>query len=128
MDWSVEKDGGVLLRAVVSEEFLSWLLPQIRDPVVARMDPYQDAMLDRTLQESWLRALGTLRAAAEAGLRAHHTAHSRLPRDPQIQERILSELVAKELEREPRWRDLQEIQALLELALESGAVVRTIGD
>ena len=112
----------------MSEEFLSWLLPQVDDSVVTQMDPYGDALLERSQQERWLRVLEGLRAAAEARMRAQHGARTRLPRDPQLQERILGELVARELEKEPRWRELSELQALLELALESGARVHALGD
>jgi hypothetical protein len=128
VEWIVERDGKALLQIAVTDSFLDWFLPQVRDPVVRRMDPYGDAVLDSDAQQRWLTELRRVLAEARAERTAWHQARSHLPRDPEARQRILTQLVDRDLAKEPRHGELFEVEALVALALDSGAAVRALGD
>lgn len=128
MEWTVERRGEILLQAMVSDTFLSWLRSMTHDPLVAHLDPYRDTALDRIAQDRWLAALRSARAALERALREACEARARLARDPDVRAQILTRLVAQEARNDPRWTTAMELDALLELARESDAYVRVIGD
>ncbi|WP_143309215.1 hypothetical protein [Candidatus Entotheonella palauensis] len=92
------------------------------------MDPYGDAVLDVNFQEHWLRALRNINQVKQIELRSYHAAHTRLPREQEARERILATLVKRDLEADVNFNTIEELEALIELALESGAVIRASGD
>lgn len=128
MNWIAQRGRAILLHVAVPAEFLEWLAAHSRDPAILQIDPYRDLTLDAAQQSSWLRALRDVRAGAAAALRRHHEDRSHLPRDPDARAGVLDRLLAVELSRDARHRTLDDLCALLELALDTGAEVRAIGD
>ena len=128
MDWSAQHGGEVLVRLTLPAEFLEWLSTRTRDPVVTLLDPYRDAVLDAGLQSHWLRVLREVGEQSIADRRRHHEAHSHLPRAPDARAAVLGHLLAQDVARDPHHRTLGDLRALLEIALESGASIRIVGD
>lgn len=117
-----------MVHLTLTAEFLDWLAARTRDPVVAQLDPYRDTVLDAGQQSAWLRVLREVRSQAIAERLRHHEAHSRLPRDPAARAIVLDRLLGQDLARDAHHRTLDDLSALLELALDSGVSVQAVGD
>jgi hypothetical protein len=128
MDWIAQHGGEVMVHLTLPAEFLEWLSTRTRDPAVTQLDPYRDAVLDAGLQSHWLRVMREVGEQSIAERRRHHEEHSHLPRAPDARTAILGQLLAQDGARDPHHRTLGDLCALLEIALESGASIRVVGD
>ena len=128
MQWELITEGQIVLSVRVDHELLDWLRPCISDYAVAQLDPFRDTVLDGVTQQRWLKALGEARDALCTNLRASVELGQRLPTDPQARERIVRQLVNRDYGRLPWAGILDELTALLELAVDSGGAIRVLGD
>lgn len=128
MEWILRHGGDVFAHVETSDDFIDWLGALARPAPMAAIDPYRDVTLDCEAAARWLRALCAIRDAAIASARAHHEAHSHLPRAAGAREEVLARLVEQTLARMPHQATLADLIALFEIAIDSGAPVTLVGD
>ena len=128
MDWAVATPSGEsLLNVAVGEEFLAWVRARTSRPDLI-IDPYRDVTLDRDSELLWRDELARIAAEHRAAVEQRLALSPGLPADKATRERVIGVLVARELARTAEWRTLDEVRAVLDLALELGQPIIARGD
>jgi hypothetical protein len=128
MLWELVLEGKPLLSIRVDHELLDWLRARVSDHAVAQLDPFRDTTLNRQLQKRWLTALGEVRQALDAEIKASIERRPKLPNNPDSRELIVQKLVNRELDKHPRRTLLNELITALELSYENDVIIRAFGD
>lgn len=127
MDWYIE--GMDDLHVAVSDAWLMECHGRIADaPVLARLDPYGDAVLGTDDLHALRHELARLRERSRARWREDIERGSRMPRDPVVRATLLARLVDDRLAADPFDRKAEELATLIEMAIEQSAHVRVVGD
>jgi hypothetical protein len=126
--WSVRVGNSDVLELSVPDTFMEWLRPRVRDHVLRGLDPYGDAILDKTQVESVRVELQRIGREWREEIASALTRSRRLPTDLVTRDAMLREWVDRELARTPFAGLLNDVIAALVLACESGAILRIRGD
>jgi hypothetical protein len=128
MVWNIVLEGHVILWVEVTEGFLEWLRPSVRDALVAGIDPYADSVLTAEMQQRWLDELKRIETELQIQASTRIALKKPLPRVPAVRSTVQKTLVERELRNHPQAQKVSELRATLELALESGSTISALGD
>ncbi|HET9956394.1 MAG TPA: hypothetical protein VFQ61_17920, partial [Polyangiaceae bacterium] len=112
----------------LSEVAFDWLISESRNPAVQRLDPYRDTAFSGQSLKDLLDAVEHALELKTNGARDRVIATSKLPKDPAVRDRILSDLVGRALDTDQVTRSLRELCSFLELAAECAAIVHVDSD
>jgi hypothetical protein len=128
MIWNLVAKGSTELSAVVPDDFIVWLLPQLVDERVRGIDPYCDTAFDTPLIRAWLSELQRVASEVRSETREACARRGRWPKDPLVRDRLLTEAAERALATDSNFRVLQDAMALLELAREKDGTIDVWGD
>jgi hypothetical protein len=127
VDWYIE--GIDDLHVEVADSWLATCQGRVEDaPVLARLDPYRDAVLGMDDLHALRRELASLREHLREETQEQIARGSRMPRGPAVRAALLARLVDDRLAADPFHRTVDELAMLIELAIEQNACVRAVGD
>ncbi|MEQ8467756.1 hypothetical protein [Coleofasciculus sp. E1-EBD-02] len=128
MIWLAKSGSETPLQLEVGDDMLEWLKDQIDSYAIEQIDLYGDTVLDRKDQSQILKSLNFVFSQWSESLRKKYTTSTVLPRNPDVRECILKDLISKELRKHPYFQNLMELEAFLELSLELGFTVYAVGN
>ena len=127
MHWQIRNDTTTAVNLQLDDIFLLWLVNRGQSPVVKNFLFYKNTKLHSDSQRIWLSELRNIMELHRSDARKHYLKGNKLPKDPQLREQLLSELVDRYLDKQhPDWFLMKDLEALLELALSTESVIHCV--
>ncbi|UBF30183.1 hypothetical protein K9N68_39290 (plasmid) [Kovacikia minuta CCNUW1] len=129
MQWQIRNSNKISISLQIDDVFLLGLINNVQHPVVKNFLVWKDTELDEDVQRVWLSELHRIMEANRFDARRHYLKGNKLPKDPQLREYILSELVDRYLDKHHQdWFLIKDLEALLELALSTKSLIHCVSN
>lgn len=128
MVWNLIVAGKIAASLAVSDDFVDWLLPRLKDPRTRYLDPYADTRIGGAQLGVWIAEIERVAEELRIEARARAESRGRWPRDPDLRLRLIHEAAERALKTAPEYAKLGEVIAILQLAEQRAAHIDAIGD
>jgi hypothetical protein len=119
MDWEIIQSGSTSLSLRIEDKTLFFIIENSESAIIKTFDVWKDSVIDNDYQLIWLDGLRKINSQMQDDMKKILSSKNKIPKSKELYDQLILLKLDRSTELFPYWKPLKEIQAFIEIALDT---------